>query len=128
MNPYEQLDRRAREAGSLQDSAAVLRDLFSGGYSVWTDGSLYSIRQLVARVAGLQIHVYPKEHAPPHFHVKGQGIDASFTIQDCALMHGNIGGRECRLVQWWYERSRPQVVAAWNATRPSNCSVGPVRD
>ena len=128
MNPYEELDRRAREAESLQDSAAVLYDLLSGGYSVWTDGSLYSIKQLVARVKGLQIHVYPNEHSPPHFHVKSPDVDASFTIQDCTFMHGNIDGREQHLVRWWYERSRPQLVAAWNATRPSDCPVGPIRE
>ena len=124
MNPYEELDRRAREAQSLDDSAAVLYDLLSGGYSVWIDGSLYSIKQLVARIKGLQIHVYPNEHPPPHFHVRSPDIDASFTIQDCTLMRGNIDSREQKLVHWWYERSRPLIVAAWNAARPSDCPVG----
>lgn len=128
MNSYEELDRKARKAKSLQESAGVLCDLLSSGYSVWTDGSLYSIRQLVARVNGLQIHVYANEHAPPHFHVKSPNIDASFTIQDCTFMHGNINSREQSLVRWWYERSRSQLVAAWNATRPSDCPVGPVSE
>lgn len=126
MSPYNELNRRAREAESLEASAAILQELLSGGYSVWTDGSLYSIRQLVARVQGLQIHVYANEHSPPHFHVKSTDVDASFTVQDCAFMCGNIDGREQRLIRWWYERSRPQLVAAWNATRPSDCPVGPI--
>jgi hypothetical protein len=67
MNPYEQLERRAQEARSLEDAAEVLYDLLSGGYSVWVDGRLYNIKQLVDRVRGLQIHVYADEHAPPHF-------------------------------------------------------------
>jgi len=128
MNPYDELDRRAKEAKSLQDCAAVLSDLLSGGYSVWPDGSLYNIRQLVARVKGLQIHIYPNEHAPPHFHVKSPDIDASFTIQDCTFMHGNIDIREQNLVRWWFERSRPQLVATWNATRSSDCPVGPINE
>jgi len=128
MNPYEEIEKRARTAESLQDSAAVLSDLLSGGFSVWMDGSLYSIKQLVARVRGLQIHVYANEHSPPHFHVKSPDIEASFTIQDCAFIHGNIGGREKSLVQWWYERSRPQLVSAWNSTRPSDCPVGPISE
>ena len=41
----------------MEDSAAVLYDLLSGGYFVWMDGSLYNIKQLAARVNGLQIHV-----------------------------------------------------------------------
>ena len=126
MNPYVDLELRAETAESMEDLATVLSDLLSGGYSVWTDGSLYSIKQLVARVNGLQIHVYANEHSPPHFHVKSPDIDASFTIQDCAFMHGNIDGREQNLVKWWYKHSRPKLVAAWNNTRPSSCPVGPL--
>lgn len=126
MNPYEDLDSRTQSAASLQDSAEVLFELLSGGYSVWTDGSLYNIKQLVARVRGLQIHIYQKEHAPPHFHVISPDIDASFSIQDCTFLQGNIDGREQRLVKWWYERSRPLLVEAWNRTRPGDCQVGPI--
>lgn len=128
MNPYEDLEERARSAESLTDSAAVLSDLLTGGYSVWSDGSLYSIRQLVARVKGLQIHVYSKEHSPPHFHVNSPDIDAAFTIHDCTFMHGNIDSREQNLVHWWYQRSRPQLVAAWNSTRPLDCPAGPINE
>ncbi len=127
MDEYEELDARAREARSLEDAAAVLYDLLSGGYSVWTDGSLYSIKQLVARIKGLQIHVYSNEHAPPHFHVKSPDVDASFTIEDCTFIRGNIEGREIHLVRWWFERSRPLLVSAWNDTRPTDCPVGPIR-
>lgn len=128
MNPYDELDRKAREAESLQDAAKVLHNLLAGGYSVWTDGRLYSIRQLVAQVNGLQIHVYADEHAPPHFHVKSSDIDAAFTIHDCTFMRGNLNGREQRLVHWWYERSRHQLIAAWNSSRPSDCTVGSIRE
>ncbi len=63
LDEYEALDVRARRATSLEESASVLADLLSGGYSVSDDGSLYSIKQLVANVRGLQIHVYAKESA-----------------------------------------------------------------
>lgn len=119
------LEQRLRDAGSLEDAAVVLGHLLSGGYSVWSDGSLYSIRQLVERLRGLRIEVHANEHAPPHFHVTGPDVDATFAIADCAYLQGNIDGREERLVRWWFERSRPLVIAAWNATRPSNCPVGP---
>jgi hypothetical protein len=81
----------------------------------------------VDRHKGLQIHVYANEHAPPHFHVKGADVDASFTILDCTFLQGNIDGREQNLVKWWYERIKPQLVATWNATRPSDCPVGPIQ-
>lgn len=126
MNPYEELDRLARTAKTLEDSARVLSDLLTGGFSVWTDGRLYNIRQLVARVKGLQIHVYANDHSPPHFHVKSPDIDALFKIEDGVFIRGNIDGREQKLVQWWHERSKTQLIDAWNATRPSTCHSGPI--
>jgi hypothetical protein len=124
MDEYEELEKRPREATSLQEATDVLSDLLGGGYAVWDDGSLYSIKQLVARVNGLQIHVYADEHAPPHFHVKSAEVDACFTIQDGEFMKGSIDGRGRKLVLCWFERSRHSLVAAWNATRPSDCPVG----
>ena len=128
MNPYESLERHAKSAESLDDAARVLSELFTGGYSVWHDGQLYSIRQLVGRAEGLHIHVFANEHPPPHFHVKSPDVDAIFTIDDCTFIRGNIDGREKRLVKWWYDRTRPQLVAAWNTTRPANCTVGPINE
>lgn len=128
MNPYDMLERYARGATSLDESARVLTELLTGGYSVWTDGTLYNIRQLVARAGALQIHVFADEHPPPHFHVKSQDVDAVFTIDDCTFIRGNIDGREKRLVKWWYDRSRPQLVLAWNSTRPADCPVGPINE
>ena len=126
MSPYDEIEQRARNADSLEAAADVLYELLAGGYSVWTDGSLYSIKQLVDRVKRLRIHVYPDEHAPPHFHVKSPDVDACFSIRDCSFIRGNIDRRERRLVRWWYDRSRPLLVATWNATRPSDCPVGPI--
>lgn len=126
MDEYEELDRRVRKASSLEDSILVLSELLEGGYSVWEDGSLYNIKQLVAKVRGLQIHIYANEHAPPHFHVKGAEIDACFTISDCEFIRGQIGGREKKLVEWWFERSKPLLESVWDLTRPSDCNVGPV--
>jgi hypothetical protein len=128
MDPYAELERQARDAKSLDESARVLTELFSGRYSVWTDGSLYNIKQLVARAGALQIHVYADEHPPPHFHVKSPDVDAVFTIDNCMYIRGNIDGREQRLVRWWYDRSRSKLVAAWNATRPADCPVGPINE
>ena len=128
MNPYEELAKRASRAETLDESAAVLSELLTGGYAVWTDGTLYNIKQLVARVRGLQIHVYAKEHAPPHFHVISADVDAVFTIHDCSYIRGNIDSREQHLVKWWHRHSLPQLVAAWNATRPTDCPVGPIEE
>ncbi|MBA5608284.1 DUF4160 domain-containing protein [Duganella sp. FT3S] len=126
MDEYEALDHQSSTARTLEESTAVLERLLSGGYAVWDDGSLYSIKQLVARINGLKIEVRSREHAPPHFHVTGGGVNASFAVADCSHLEGTIGGRERQLVEWWYKRSRANLVAAWNQSRPDGCPVGPI--
>jgi hypothetical protein len=118
---------RISNAGSLLESAECLLLLLAGGYSVWEDGRLYEIRVLVERLNGLRITIRTREHGPPHFHVEAAVIDASFAISDCRLLDGVIGGRERRLVEYWYASARPRLVEVWNATRPTDCPVGPSR-
>lgn len=126
MSPYAEIERRVQDAKSLDELTTALNLLLSGGFSVWTDGSLYEIKQPVAQVQGLRIEVFSREHAPPHFHVSSSDIDAVFSVADCSLIRGTIDGRSRKLVEWWYERGRNTIVAAWNSTRPSDCPVGPI--
>ena len=126
MTPNDLIEEKVASANDLAAATETLALLLSGGYSVWTDGTLYNIKQLVARVNGLNIEVFAREHPPPHFHISGGGIDATFSLADCAYLKGRIGGRERALVEWWYQRSRSTLVRAWNESRPTNCPVGPM--
>jgi Domain of unknown function (DUF4160) len=121
------VDLRIEESESLEDLARTLYWLLSGGYSVWTDGSLYYARALVERLGQLEIVIQLNEHAPPHFHVRAGDIDASFRIEDCSLLAGEIDGRSRDLVERWYRTGRPKLIRKWNDTRSSNCPVGPIR-
>lgn len=128
MFPYDSLENAAKTATSLDESTTALAQLLSSGVAVWDDGSLYSIRQLVAKVNGLKIEVFAREHPPPHFHISGGGIDATFSLTTCELLQGKISGREAALVKWWYDRSRSNLISAWNQSRPTDCPVGPVNE
>jgi hypothetical protein len=90
------------------------------------DGEWFLIetKQLVDRLNGLRIEIYPKEHSPPHFHVKAPGLDASFAIEDCRLLKGAVDGNVIRKVQYWHRYSKPMLIEAWNSTRPTDCAVG----
>ena len=127
MDPYQQIAKKLGECTSLDELTEGLEHLLNGGYGVWKDGELYSIRQLVSRVNGLKIEIYSNEHSPPHFHVKGGDIDASFSIVDCALIAGKISGRERKLIEWWHSNGKQSLVNVWNSTRPTDCSVGPIK-
>jgi hypothetical protein len=78
----------------------------------------------VARLDGLRIEIYPDEHAPPHFHVKSPGLDASFTIDDCRLLKGNPDSHVIRKVQFWHRHAKRELISVWNLTRPTDCVVG----
>ncbi len=126
MNPYEIIADRLSKADSLDELTKGLEHLLSGGYAVWEDGELYSIRQLVAKVNGLKIEIYSNEHPPPHFHIKGGGINASFSILDCQHLEGEVGSREKALIEWWHSKGKNKLIEIWNKTRPSDCPVGPI--
>lgn len=122
------VDYRIENSETLEDLARTLYWLLSDGYSVWTDGSLLRVKALVQRVGGLEIVIQPKEHAPPHFHVRMGDTDASFRIEDCSLLAGRIDSRNHDLVRRWYRTGRPKLIRKWNDTRPSDCPVGPIPD
>ena len=124
MSTYVSIEERTERAATLEEAAAILTELLGGGYSIWDDGSLCFIRQLVAKVNNLRIEVFPNEHPPPHFHVVFPGGNASFALADCSLIKGHISNGERALVKWWYDRSRALVIKSWNDSRPSDCQVG----
>jgi hypothetical protein len=94
------------------------------------DGTLllFGSKQHVDRINGLTIQVLPREHPPPHFHVIGPGINASFSILDGTHLAGDLSSKQRKAVEFWYPRSRPLLVHTWNQTRPSNCPVGPIAE
>jgi hypothetical protein len=124
MNQYERIEKSILDSENLDELAKCLCILLNGNFAVWTNGALYNIKQLVAMHNGLRIEIYPDEHPPPHFHVKGGDINASFSMADCELIAGRIDGRSRALVEWWHKRGKNRLIAVWNDTRPSGCSVG----
>jgi hypothetical protein len=83
------------------------------------------IRQLVARLDGLKIEIYPNEHPPPHFHVRSPSVDAVFRIDDCCLLKGKVRSNDNKKILHWYQNARPLLIDAWNSSRPTFCTVGP---
>jgi hypothetical protein len=112
----------------LQEFAEYLEALFHKPCSIFEeDGELVLLenRALVEHVRGLKIEVYPREHAPPHFHVRSAKVNASFSIANCERLEGYIPSFEELKVRYWYKSAKPKLIDAWNATRPSDCPVGP---
>ena len=115
---------------SLDDWAVYLESILNGNCTVMEINGkleLLLIKALVASIRGMKIEIFPKEHAPPHFHVKSADIDASFSINDCSLLHGKIDHMDYDKILYWYNSGAKQIlVEKWNLTRPSKCIVGPI--
>jgi hypothetical protein len=122
MDPIEQdLLKCISDAKSFEELAYPLEVLISKGYDIWKDGHLYITKALVDRVDGLRIEIRPREHNPPHFHIRGSSIDASFTIEDGECLKGNIDSRTSHLIKWWYDNGgKLALIKIWNETRPTN--------
>jgi hypothetical protein len=115
------------ELSGFQEVAEWLEAILHEPCSVWEEEGkefLIEIRALVDRVRGLKIEIYPDEHPPPHFHVKSPNVDASFTIESCELLSGEIQGTDLRKIRFWFKRAKPLLIEKWNDTRPTDCQVG----
>ncbi|MBU1570439.1 MAG: DUF4160 domain-containing protein [Proteobacteria bacterium] len=109
-------------AKTIDDLAQILEKLFDRGFDVDEKNQLYAIFVEVDRVNGLKIEIRPKEHGHeiPHFHVRGDGVDASFAITTGELLAGSIDARKTRLLRWWYNNSQNKLITMWEQTRPSD--------
>lgn len=88
------------------------------GLGIWQDGGVYEKRELVDKYGSLKIEIYPNEHNPPHFHVKTNGIDASFTIEKCEKLNGSISSNDYKKIQYWYRNHKTDLIEVWNKLRP----------
>ncbi len=130
----EILDRRRfgplETAESLEDIAENLTAFIADACYILEDEEgkpfIVEARQLFDSIGGLKIELYAKEHAPPHFHVKGNNIDASFVIESCELLNGSISTKDRKKIEYWHKYSKPKLIEFWNKTRPSDCPVGSI--
>lgn len=66
---------------------------------------------------GIVIYMYffdDERHKLPHIHARYQGEQASFCIEDGALLSGQLPLSRTRLVQAWIEIHKDDLMADWN--------------
>ena len=117
---------------TLAELAGWLEMLLHEPCSIWEKENgelvLLQIRQLVARLNGLKIEVYPNEHPPPHFHVTSPKVSASFTIDECKKLEGVISSGDLQKVRYWHQSAKSLLIDSWNSSRPTNCVVGQFKE
>lgn len=76
-----------------ESNLAELLETHLDSTQIWTDGSVYKIKRFIAPAGDLEIHVYPKDHLPAHFHVlsKQRDINARFNLENLDLINLKTG-------------------------------------
>ena len=83
--------------------------------------------KLVGKFSGCKVIIWSDEHPPPHFHIKFQDEEASFSILTCDRLPGTTGlKRYEKQVRAWWKDNKSNLIQTWNATRPADCPVGPI--
>ena len=128
------LDKRRfgplENADSIDDVAVNLASFLADACYIVNDEAgnsfIVEARQLFDKIGSIKIELFSKEHAPPHFHVKGDGIDATFVIKSCELLDGSISNKDRKKIEYWHKHAKKKLVLFWNKTRPSDCPVGQI--
>ncbi len=82
---------------------------------VLPDGTIYRIKHFVTSVNDLEVHVWPKDHDPAHFHVisKQRNFDARFdlnTLEFLSNKSGRAKKKDVKKIQSFF-KNRPDAWA-----------------
>lgn len=115
-----------------EELSALLEKAMSG-LTILPDGNVGHIRQLLPNQYGLNIQIYAREHAPPHFCLKYNEHEASYLIErdgPLTKLKGSVPKSQETLLKYLYEKMafRTQLIKTWDETRPYDCPVGPVKN
>jgi hypothetical protein len=83
---------------------------------VLDDGTTYQTKVLIKRMSNLKLHIYVKDHNPPHFHVidKSGEINATFRIDSGEYLQGTISKKNIKRVNYFYKTHKEQFIILWN--------------
>ena len=105
-----------------------LRQSFCNGPIIDDNGQHLLLEEEVGRFKGLVASIFADEHPPPHFAVRYQGQTASFSIEDGERLPGNRGLEKFdKNIRKWWRDNKDALIERWNANRPSDCPVGPIK-
>ena len=68
----------------------------------------------LSRFLGIVIYMYFNDHNPPHFHVEYGEYEASITINNLALMEGDLPSRILGYVVEWASLHKQELMENWN--------------
>ena len=66
----------------------------------------------LSRFLGIVVGMFPREHAPPHFHAVYAEYQITVDIQG-GVVHGNFPKRALRLVLEWLDLHKDELLEDW---------------
>lgn len=128
---HEQIKNDSLIACEICDNARTFLFMqeFEEHLRKYLNGEIYNTRierRKVCEIGSLSIVIYPNDHLPPHFHVCGDGINASFEIEDGTYMIGEISENHKRKVEKWYKATKIELMNIWKTTRPTDKGISKI--
>jgi len=71
----------------------------------------------LSRFLGITIYMLFNDHNPPHFHVEYGEYKASISINDLALLNGDLPSRIHGYVIEWASMHKQELMENWNMVR-----------
>ena len=75
----------------------------------------------LSRFYGMVIYMNykPREHEPPHFHVRYQGVDYVFSIETGQALNGTVKPypRMASMIKDWWQINKMALALAWKSQR-----------
>jgi len=68
----------------------------------------------ISRFLGIVVYMLFNDHNPPHFHVEYSEYKASITINDLALLNGDLPSRIHGYVIEWASMHKQELMENWN--------------
>jgi len=68
----------------------------------------------VSRFLGMVISIFFDDHNPPHFHVLYNEYEAQISINDLAVLKGNLPSKALGLVMEWANLHKEELLKNWN--------------
>jgi hypothetical protein len=71
----------------------------------------------IARFFGIVVQMYVDDHHPPHFHARHAGLEVAISIDDLAVLRGQLSPRAHALVVEWAAMHQAELQADWALAR-----------
>ncbi|MBQ6903872.1 MAG: DUF4160 domain-containing protein [Lachnospiraceae bacterium] len=68
----------------------------------------------ITRFYGITIHMFFKDHQPPHFHAEYAGDEEVIEIQTGRVLEGKLPRRAHKMAMEWWEEHRDELLEMWN--------------